>query len=67
MIPELSSEPQAATADLIVALALGRIRHRGRPWARPVRSLLAIASVQLPRQVSPGAIIVAPAPTMLPS
>ncbi len=41
MTPALSDEAEAATADLIVALALGRTRRSGRPCANRVRSLLA--------------------------
>lgn len=37
MIPDQS----AAAADLATALALGRARHRGRPWGPSARTLLA--------------------------
>jgi hypothetical protein len=62
MIPELSSEPRTAAADPIAAL--GRMRHGERPWVRPICSLLACASAQLPSQASPGTVLAASAPTV---
>jgi CheY-like chemotaxis protein len=43
-----SGVTRAITADLIRALALGKIRYRWRRWAGPIRSLLAIAYPRVP-------------------
>ena len=41
MTPDPPAATAATAADLATVLALGRARHRGRPWGPPARALLA--------------------------
>ncbi|HVK14808.1 MAG TPA: hypothetical protein VM597_39085 [Gemmataceae bacterium] len=50
MNPEPTSAPTSPASGLATALALGRARHRGRPWGSSARTLLAACGGPQPEE-----------------